>query len=135
MSIQKINFIKDKDILSIQCLKEDKLGSLCQEYAKKLSKDIDSLSFLYEENEINFELNYDKYAKSKNEITILVNDRNKKNINNKITNPNNIYPYNKNDNNIIELHLDKKYFDNIKSKYIIQVIFSYMTEKIKLKTV
>ena len=135
MSIQKINFIKDKDILSIQCSKEDKLGSLCQEYAKKLSKDIDSLSFLYEENEINFELNYDKYAKSKNEITILVNDRNKKNINNKITNPNNIYPYNKNDNNIIELHLDKKYFDNIKSKYIIQVIFSYMTEKIKLKTV
>ena len=115
MNIQKINFILDKNISSIQCSKKDKICSICQEYANKLSKDINTLSFLYEGNKINFELTFENYSNNKNEITILVNEKDTENINNILINLNKI--------------------DNIKSKYIIKIIFSYMSEKIKLKTI
>ena len=135
MSIQKINFILDNDILSLPCSKEDKIGSICQEYAKALSKDINSLSFLYEGKEINFELSFDNYAKNNNEIIILVNNKEKENTNNKITNPNKIDSYNKNNNHMLGLNSSIKYFDNIKSKYLIQFIFSFIAENIKLKAI
>ena len=118
----KIIFILVKDISSIQCSKEDKIGPICQEYAKKLSKDINSLSFLYEGNEINFDYCFENYANGKNEITILVNIKDKEKINNILTNPNKINLYNKNYYNSMERVSDKQYFNKIKSKYIIQII-------------
>ena len=83
----KIIFILDKDISSIQCSKEDKMGLICQAYAKKLSKDINYFSFLYEGNEINYDYCFENYANGKNEITILVNIKDKEKINNILTNP------------------------------------------------
>ena len=78
----KIIFILDKDISSIQCSKEDKMGPICQEYAKKLLKDINYFSFLYKGNEINFDYSFENYANNKNEITILVNTKEEEKINN-----------------------------------------------------
>ena len=130
--MSRIIFIQDKDISSIQCSKEDKMGAICREYAKMLSKDLNSLSFLYEGNRINFELIFENYANGKNEITILVDKKDKEKTNN---NPNKIDSYNKYNINTMKLDSNKKYFEKIKSKYIIKIIFSFMFEKIKLKTI
>ena len=115
MSAPKIIFsLNDKDII-IQCSYEDKMGDICQQYAEKLDTNIDSLLFLYKENKINFELSYKDYAnsldKSKNEMRIMIY-KNENRINN-----------------------NKNILENIKSKYIIQIIFSHMCERIKFKAI
>ena len=130
-------FCLDKNIFSIHCKKEDKIGPICQEYSKRISKDINSLSFLHEGNKINFQLSFENYANGKNEITILVNKKFDENIiipNKEKTNKiDDLYNINKNKK--IEIDSKKIIFDKIKSKYLIKIIFSYIHEKIKLKTI
>ena len=111
MNISKVLFILDNNILQIKCSKEDKMSTICQEYSKNISKNMNSLIFLYEANTINFELSFENYANNKDEITIIVYKKDKEKA------------YNILNNNKIE-------FNKIKSKYIIQIIFSFMFEKI-----
>ena len=64
-----------KDIL-IQCSKEDKMKDICQKYANKIQRNINSLVFLYSGNQLNFQLCFKDQAnsidKERNEMKILV---------------------------------------------------------------
>ena len=76
MSEGKIIFTLDCVNSAIQCLSNDKMGDICQKFATKVNKDINSLIFLYEGNKVNFELKFKEQAnlldRNKNEMKILV---------------------------------------------------------------
>ena len=55
----------------IQCLKEDKMESICKKFASKIDVNINSIYFLYGGNKLNLELNFNQLTKM-NEINILV---------------------------------------------------------------
>ena len=55
----------------IQCLKEDKMESICKRFASKIDTDINSIYFLYGGNKLNMELTF-KQITQLNEINILV---------------------------------------------------------------
>ena len=80
----KVNFIYNGIITIIQCLKEDKLGTICQKFALKVEVNLNSLYFLYNGKVINFELTFYEQAnsldKQSNEMNILAifNDANNK---------------------------------------------------------
>ena len=61
---------------AIQCAKEDKMKDICAIYASKIDKDLNSLYFLYNENQINNELTFYEQAnlldKQSLEMNILV---------------------------------------------------------------
>ena len=63
------------DIL-IQCLKEDKIKDICQKFATKIKRDLDSFIFLYGGNNLNFQLSFKDQAniidKERNEMNVLV---------------------------------------------------------------
>ena len=65
-------FILDGLDISIQCSKEDKMKDICQKFTNKVEKNINSLLFLYEGNQLNFLLSFKDLAKDKNEIKVLV---------------------------------------------------------------
>ena len=65
-------FILDGLDISIQCSKEDKMKDICQKFTNKVEKNINSLLFLYEGNQLNFLLSFKDLAKDKNEMKILV---------------------------------------------------------------
>ena len=58
MSEAKVIFTLDCVNLAIQCSINDKMGDICQKFANKINKNMNSLIFLYEGNEINFELKF-----------------------------------------------------------------------------
>lgn len=60
----KVIFIFDGISSTVQCLKEDKMKDICQEFAKKEGKNIDFFLFLYEGNKVNFELSFNEQANS-----------------------------------------------------------------------
>ena len=64
-----------KDIL-IQCSKEDKMKDICQKFANKIGKNINSLIFLYGGNQLDFQLCFKDLInfldKEKNEMNVLV---------------------------------------------------------------
>ena len=76
MSEAKVIFTLDCVNLTIQCSINDKMGDICQKFATKVNKDINSLIFLYEGNKVNFELKFKEQAnlldRNKNEMKILV---------------------------------------------------------------
>ena len=72
MSEANVIFILDGKDISIQCSKEDKMKNICQKFTNKVKKNINSLIFLYEGNQLNFLLSFKDLAKDKNEIKILV---------------------------------------------------------------
>ena len=110
-----VNFIYEGIETSIQCMKGDKMRNICYKYTSKIKKDITSLYFLYNGNQINYELTFYEQANSTDkqrlEMNILVyniNDDSNElkcpkcgcNIyNNKIIN--NIIKYNNNINNLL----------------------------------
>ena len=55
MAKAKIIFTLDGVNSIIQCSTENKMKEICQNYATKINKKIDTLLFLYEGNQINFE--------------------------------------------------------------------------------
>ena len=112
MAEAKVIFTLDGAETTIQCSKEDKMKDICQKYSAEIKINIDSLSFIYFENKINFELTFSNYLDSK--------DKDKNEI--KIS----VYK-NKND------EYNKEILKKVKSQYFIPKFFSYMDEKIKLK--
>ena len=68
----KVIFTLDGVDVSIQCSKEDKIKDICQRFANKVNKNINSLLFLYGENQLNLLLSFKDLAKDKNEMKVLV---------------------------------------------------------------
>ena len=54
----KVIFTLDGVDLHIQCSKEDKMKDICQGFANKVEKNINSLIFLYGGNQLNFLLSF-----------------------------------------------------------------------------
>ena len=65
-------FTLDGVDVSIQCSKEDKIKDICQRFANKIEKNINSLLFLYGGNQLNFLSSFKDIAKEKNEMRVLV---------------------------------------------------------------
>ena len=64
-------FTLDGVDVSIQCSKEDKIKDICQKFANKVQKNINSLIFLYGGNQLNLLLTFKELAKNKNEMKVL----------------------------------------------------------------
>ena len=118
MSEAKVIFTFEGEDLTIQCSNMDTMRDICQKYSTKVDKNIDSLIFLYGESQINFELTFKEQAtsldKANNHMKIIVCQEENESFD-KLNNIN--------------------LFENIKSKYIIIKIFSYIDEKVKLKSI
>ena len=67
-------FTLDEVPLSIQCNENDIMKDICQKYANKIQKDINSLVFLYGGNQLNFNLKFKDIIidKENKEIKVLV---------------------------------------------------------------
>ena len=67
--------------LTIQCSKEEKMKVICLRYTKKIEKNINSLTFIYEGNRVNFELSFEQQANlidknnSEMHITVYLNEK------------------------------------------------------------
>ena len=72
MSQAFASFTLDGCEIIIQCSKEDKMKDICQKYANKIQKNINTLIFLYGGNQLNFLSSFKDLAKDKNEIKVLV---------------------------------------------------------------
>ena len=76
MSEVKIIFSLDGIDSIIQCTKEEKIKDICLKYATKLDKKLDSLLFLHQGKQIDFDLNFTQLAneedKTLNEMKISV---------------------------------------------------------------
>ena len=76
MSEAKVIFTFEGVDLIMQCSRLDKMSHICQKYATKIDKNMDSLFFLYGGNQINFGLSFDDQATSldkvNNQMKILV---------------------------------------------------------------
>ena len=108
MSKANVIFTFEGIDLIIQSTTEDKMKDICEKYSIKINKAMNSILFLYEGNQVNFELSFKEHANSidrkNNKMKILVykrenNEHNNINkINNMITITNNIaknsYPEN-----------------------------------------
>ena len=83
MSQAKVIFSLDGDDLTIDCSNDDKMGDICQEYSTKIDKNIDSLLFSYENNQVNFDLCFkdqiNSLDKNNNEMKIIVDENIKSN--------------------------------------------------------
>ena len=58
MAEAKVIFTFEGSNITIQCSIEDKMKDICQKYATKLEKNLNSLLFLYGGNQLNFELRF-----------------------------------------------------------------------------
>ena len=67
----KMIFTLDGVDITIQCSKEDKIKDICQKFANKVQKNINSLIFLYGGNQLNLLLTFKELAKNKNEMKVL----------------------------------------------------------------
>ena len=105
MSEANVIFTLNGANLIIQCTTEDKLRDICQKYSTLIKEKMNSLLFLYRENQINFELSFKDQASpidiNKHEMKILVykfncsecnekNNLNKEKLNEIISNNNKI---------------------------------------------
>ena len=74
--MSKVIFSFEKIDTTMSCSKDELMKDICQKYAKKKKKNIDSLRFSYDEKEINFQLSFEKLVnekdKEKNEMKIFV---------------------------------------------------------------
>ena len=142
MSEARIVFTLEGADLTMQCSSEEKMRDICQKYATKIDKNMDSLVFLYEGNKVNFDLSLKDQACSsdgnKNEIKIIVKkiedatDTNEK-IDEFKTKVDFVKPKKcKEENNNSNNHTPLK---NIKSEFFIQKLFCILNEKIKLKVI
>ena len=117
MSEVNVIFTLNGANLIIQCSTEDKLRDICQKYSTLIKEKMNSLLFLYRENQINFELSFKDQANpidiNKHEMKILVykficsecnekNNLNKEKLNEILSNNNKI----KDSINEIKLKID-----------------------------
>ena len=87
MSETNVVFSSEGVNLIIKCPIEDKMKEICQKYSTKINKNINSLLFLYEEKQVNFELSFKELVNSSdrnnNKMIIMVNyKKNEKILNN-----------------------------------------------------
>ena len=79
MEKAKVIFSLDGKDVTIECSKDEKMKDVCQKYAAKIGEEMDSLLFLYEENQLNFELIFQDQAnsedKTNNEMKVLVSKK------------------------------------------------------------
>ena len=131
-------FTLDGVNLAITCTTKDKMKDICKNYSNKINKNMDSLIFLYEGNKVNFDLSFEEQAnnidRNNHEMKILV-DKNDNNIvinnNLKVSNTINI----KSNSGNIDFFKNGNLFENINSKYISKILFSYLNEKFKLNVI
>ena len=64
MSEASIIFSSNEVDLTIECEMEDKMRYICQKYATKIEEDLNSLLFLYEGKQLNFDLKFNDQANS-----------------------------------------------------------------------
>jgi len=61
---------------TIQCLKEDKMETICKKFTTKVDQNINSLCFIYNGTQINFKLSFEQKAnyldKDSNTMNVLV---------------------------------------------------------------
>ena len=55
-------FTLNREDLTIQCKTDDKMKDICEKYSTQINKYMDSLSFLYEGNKVNFDLSFKEHA-------------------------------------------------------------------------
>ena len=76
MSKANVVFTLEGVNLTIQCSKSDKMRDICQRFAIKSEKNVNSLLFLYAGNQLNLDLTFEEHAnsmdKSNNEMKVLV---------------------------------------------------------------
>ena len=67
-------FTLDGENLTVQCSEDDILKDICQKYANKIQRDLNSLVFLYGGNQLNFLLKFKDLVtdKERNEMKVLV---------------------------------------------------------------
>ena len=126
MSETNVIFTLDGVNLTIKCTTEDKIKEICEKYSTQITKNMNSLLFLYEGNKVNFDLSFKEQAneidRNNHEMKILVNkNENNTNINNNIT--------------VSNTKNTECLLDNAKSTFFSRILFSYLDEKIKLKVI
>ena len=76
MEEAKVIFSLDGVKMTIQCSKEDNMKDICQKYATKINKNINSFMFLYGGCQLNFQLTFKEQAisfdRNNNEMNVLV---------------------------------------------------------------
>ena len=67
-------FTLDGENLTVQCSENDIMKDICQKYANKIQRDLNSLVFLYGGNQLNFLLKFKDLVtdKERNEMKVLV---------------------------------------------------------------
>ena len=67
-------FTLDGENLTVQCSEDDIMKDICQKYANKIQRDLNSLVFLYGGNQLNFLLKFKDLVtdKERNEMKVLV---------------------------------------------------------------
>ena len=129
MSEINVTFTLDDVDIQIQTLPEDNMKDICQRFSDKIGKDINSLMFLYEGNQVNFNSSFKDKENSldinKNEMKILVSV--KKNASLPLSNTNI-------KENVVQSKHKNLLINNV-SEFFIKILFSHLNEKIKLKAV
>ena len=76
MTQANVIFIFEESEVIIQCSKDEKMKDICQKYANKINKNINSFIFSYGGNQLNFDLKYNEQAniidKEQNIMKVLV---------------------------------------------------------------
>ena len=76
MSNAIVIFIFEGINIKIQCSTDDLMKDICQKYANKIGRNINSLVFLYGGSNLNFQLSFKEQAniidKERNEMNVLV---------------------------------------------------------------
>ena len=62
MSETNFVFTLNGENLTIQCSTEDKLKDICQKYSTQIKEKMNTLLFLYKENQVNFDLSFKEQA-------------------------------------------------------------------------
>ena len=136
MSEANVDFNLNGIKLTIQCKKEDKMKDICKNYSNKINKSMNSLLFIYEGNEVNFDLSFKDQANIldrnnlKMKVLVKKKEDNTNNININLIISNTVKS-NSNCGNIDCLK-NKNLLDNIKSIFFSRILFSYLDEKNKL---
>ena len=83
MTEVNLDFIYQRNIMKIQCKRNEYMKDIFKRYLINLGKDINDVYFMYNGNKINEELKLEEFNIKDNEIKILAYDINDKNIENK----------------------------------------------------
>ena len=82
MARVNVTFALDGDRVIVQCAREDKMKDVCQKFSQKSGKDINSLTFFYDENHLNLEKSFQNVVNpidnNNNKMLIIVHSNEKK---------------------------------------------------------